>query len=124
MTAAIRERLGSLGLRTNASHHPDLVDVPNECGLPVDRLDNALQGFICRDVIGAFLASDPGQRIGEQGVPPPQTKLDAVTISHHRSGTPFRIRFGGPNRTSDGNTWSPNIAPLRRPELRGSRRPW
>lgn len=58
----------ALDLGLDAVYDPHLIDVPDDGGLPVNAVQDALERLIGGDLIAAFFSADPHHRVGKKPV--------------------------------------------------------
>ena len=75
--------LGGLALGADGFHHTDAVDIPNQGGFPIDALNDAFNGFVCRHLVAEFFAANFGDGVGKQGLPPPDTETEFMVVIVH-----------------------------------------
>ena len=80
--AVVFYRSDALDLSLNGVHHSDLVDIPDDSGLPVDRVKNTLESFVCRDLIACFFSANAHYRVGEKRVVSEYFKCHYIRMFH------------------------------------------
>ncbi|OPY85828.1 MAG: hypothetical protein A4E65_00045 [Syntrophorhabdus sp. PtaU1.Bin153] len=78
ITTAVSDRLGTARLCLDFVHYAHGIDHPGDGRFPIDRADDPFQGFVCGNVVGAFLAANLCQRVGEQSVSAPNLELNDI----------------------------------------------